>query len=143
MSGTDVPPIAEWSQTSLAGDAASIANLGGNIRVVLLSSSTDGPVAEVVLAWLPLTGSDDQATQNQAYRDAFNVVMKTVNDAVTSPQQATVASDLGLDPDHPPFVEGTTNESTLPPQNYRLEALQPAGASDIDTLIGVTSSLRP
>jgi hypothetical protein len=143
VAGTNVPLIEQWSQEDIAGNAANIADLGGNIRVVLLSSSPDGPVAEVVLAWLPLTGSDDQATQNQAYRDAFNVVMTTVNDAVTPQEQETVANELGLDADHPPFAAETTNEATLRPQHYRLEALQPAGASDVDTLIGVTSSLNP
>jgi hypothetical protein len=140
--GTNVPTIdTPFVPQPFAGDLASVADLGGNIRLALLSATNDGPVAEAVLVWLPLSGSEDQATQNQAFRDAFNVLMKTVNPNVTAQEQTTVATALGLDSDHPPFETGTTKNTTLPPQDYRLEAIVPSGGTEPDTLIGVTSSL--
>jgi hypothetical protein len=104
------------------------------------SKTADGPIAEAFLAWLPLSDSADQAAQNTLYRNAFNVLIKTVNSGATSAQQSRVSNDLGLTPDKPPFPLGTTNTSTLGQQRYVLEAVQPEQTSGVDTLIGVTQT---
>jgi len=125
---------------SIGGDVVNVADLGGNVRVAVASKTPDGPVAEAFLAWLPLPDGADQAAQNTLYRNAFNVLIKTVNSEATSAQQSRVATQLGLTPDNPPFALGTTADSTLGQQRYNLEAVQPEQTSGVDTLIGVTQA---
>jgi hypothetical protein len=122
----------------IAGVEANIADLGGNLRVVVASDTPTGPVAAAILVWLPVADSGQVSTQNQRYRDAFDVMMKTVNAAVTPDQQETVAGALGLTTTAPPFPVGATAETTLAPQRYRLRAVQPEGQSEPDTMIAVT-----
>jgi hypothetical protein len=118
----------------------SIADLGGNIRLALVSASQDGPIAEAVLVWLPPSGSDDQTQQNQVYRDGFAVLMKTVDDKVTADEQATTAGELGLGPDAPPFPAGTSADAEQGDQAFRLQTAQPEGQTGVDTLIGVSAA---
>jgi hypothetical protein len=135
-----VASISTWTQKPLAGQTASGANLGGNLRLVLASESGDSPVAAAVLAWLPLSDPSQQAQQNEAYQEAFDVLMKTVSARVTSAEQATVARELGLSATEPPFPDGATASATARDLQYQLRALIPAGQSDVYTLIGVTES---
>jgi len=93
-----------------------------------------------VLGWTPLTDPGQEAAQNQAFQQAFAVLMKTVNVTVTDQEQATVASQLGLTSSTPPFPEGTSATATLGRQQYDLEAVTPAGQSGVYTLIGVSAS---
>jgi hypothetical protein len=136
----NVPTITSWDQMPLDGDVANIANLGGNVRVALASKTADGPVAAAILAWLPPPSSADQATQDALYRDAFSVLMKTVNPSVTASQQTAVATHLGLSPSKAPFAAGATADATLPPQHYRRAALEPQGQSGVYTMIAVTEA---
>jgi len=122
----------------VAGVDTSVADLGGNIRVVVASNTPSGPLAAAVLVWLPLSDPSQAATQNEMYRNAFFVLVKTVNSAATEQQQATLATQLKLTPTTPPFPTGASASATLNPEQYRLEALQPDGQSGPDTLIAVT-----
>jgi hypothetical protein len=138
--GSDVASISAWAPLDLPGEDASVADLGGNIRLVALTDGESGPVTRVVLVWLPLEDPEQQSEQNAAYRDAFAVLMKTVDDGVTSAQQANVADQLGLSADLPPAADGTEAEVTLEPEHYVLRALDVSGVPGVDTLISVTSA---
>ena len=135
-----VATISTWTQKPLAGHTGSGANLGGNLRLVLLSDNDTSPVAAAVLAWLPLENPSEQAAQNAAYQKAFDVLMKTVTIRVTSEEQASVAKELGLSATAPPFPDGTTASASLEKSTYQLKALIPAGRSGVYTLIGVSES---
>ena len=138
--GSGVASISSWTQQPFAGQSGSVADLGGNVRVVLLSDEEDGPVAEAVLAWLPLSDPDEEEAQNEAYRQAFDVLMETVDADVTSAQQKRVATQLGLSSTEPPFPEGTTASVPQGEQQYDLMAIEPEGRSGIYTLIGASKS---
>jgi hypothetical protein len=118
----------------------STADLDGNIRLVLLSDDEDGPVAEAVLVWLPLSDASQQEAQNEAYQQAFGVLMKAVDASVTSSQQTKVAKQLGLSSTKPPFPNGATASAQQDREQYDLSALTPDGRSGIYTLIDVTAS---
>jgi hypothetical protein len=133
-----VPMITSWNQMPIGDDIASVADLGGNIRVVLASRTRNGPVAAAILVWLPLTDDAAQPAQNTLYRNAFAVMMKSVNASVTPDQQTAVATTLGLTPSKPPFPVGASADATLAPQDYRLRAIQPAGQAAPDTMIAAT-----
>jgi hypothetical protein len=132
-----VATISSWRPIQVAGVTASVADLGGNLRVAVASDTPTGPIAAAVLVWLPVDPSQ-VAAQNEAYRNAFAVLVKTVNPGATEAQQATLATQLQLTPATPPFPTGTDVSATLEPQRYDLEALLPEGQSEPDTLIAVT-----
>jgi hypothetical protein len=117
-----------------------VGDLGGNVRVVLVSATHDGPIAEAVLVWLPLSRVGDQAAQNTLYQNAFGVLMKTVNPNITPTDQEHVATKLGLSDSQPPFPVGTTANAELPPNRYQLEAVEPAVRQGAETLIGATAA---
>jgi len=133
-----VAQINTWRPITVAGVDASVADLGGNLRVVVASPTPNGPVAAAVLVWLPLADSGQIATQNEMYRNAFAVLVETVNPKATEAQQTTLAAQLHLTPTTPPFSSDTSVSATLDPDRYHLEALQPDGQSGPDTLIAVT-----
>jgi hypothetical protein len=132
-----VATISSWRPIQVAGVTASVADLGGNLRVAVAADTPNGPIAAAVLAWLPVSDPSQVAAQNEAFRNAFDVLVKTVNPSATEEQQATLASQLKLTPATPPFPTGTETSATLEPQQYRLEALVPEGQSGPDTLIAV------
>jgi hypothetical protein len=134
-----VPSITTWQQVPVAGVIANIADLGGNLRVVVASPAPNGPVSAAILAWLPPDPAK-VAAQNELYRNAFAVLTKAVNASVTAEQQEAVATALGLTPQAPPFAVGTTASTSLASQQYRLQALEPEGQAGADTLIAVTET---
>ena len=136
----DVASISTWTQEPLAGNIGNVADLGDNLRLVLLSARDDGPVAAAVLAWMPLSDPAQQAQQNTAYQDAFAVLVKTVNISASAEEQATVAAQLGLSNTEPPFPEGASATTSLESQQYQLAALVPSGSSGVYTLAGVYES---
>jgi len=135
-----VPEIGSWTDEEIAGHPALEADLGKNLRVVLLTDGEDGPVSEAVLAWLPTVLPSQEAEQNAAYQAAFGVLMQSVDEGVTDEQQAEVAGALGLSPSAPPFPEGTTASAPQGERQYDLRALVPEGRRGVYTLIGATSS---
>jgi hypothetical protein len=136
----DVESISSWTEQPFLGHVGSVADLGGNLRLVVIADRDDGPVAMAVLAWMPLSTSSGQVVQNRAYRDALDVLMTTVDDEVTTAEQDQVADDLGLTPRKPPFPAGATASVTQGEQQYELRALVPEGGSEPYTLIGVQAA---
>ena len=137
-----VATISTWTEKPLAGHEANVATLGGNLRIVVLTAdgSPTSPVSMAVLAWLPLSNPSEQAAQNEAFQQAFGVLMKTVSATVTSEQEATVAQQLGLSAATPPFPDGTTATASLDQKDYQLRALIPAGQSGVYSLVGVSAA---
>jgi hypothetical protein len=135
-----VPEIESWTERELAGQDAQVADLGGNLRVVLLTDGEDGPVSEAVLAWLPLVLPSDEAEQNAAFQAAFGVLVQTVDEGVTDDQQTEVAGQLGLSDEEPPFPEGTSAAAKLGDRQYDLQALVPEGRRGVYTLVGARQS---
>jgi hypothetical protein len=149
VEGTQVPPLSEggtpptnWTEESVAGVAAYRANLGGNVWLVALAQTPGSPIAQALLIWEPLETSADQPAQNTLYLDAFQALMKTVNNSITATQQKRVTQRLGLTSQQPPFPETTQESATQPPQQYDLfnadpsQPTQPGAA----TVISVISS---
>jgi hypothetical protein len=137
-SGTDVPSVPSWTQKQLDGETTSSADLGGNIRLVLVSQTATSPIAQAVLVWRPLDDNDNEGTQNLLYRNAFSVLMKTVNPDVTTLQQSGTAGELGLSGSQPPFPEGPTETADLAPNQYQRRAVVPAGQTGVYTLVAAT-----
>ena len=99
-----------------------------------------GFVFHVVLAWLPLADESQQPQQNAQFQDAFAVLVRTVNPAASSSQQADLASQLGLSSEQPPFPEGQSR-ATLIPDRYQLEVVDiPGQDGPTTTLIAATSA---
>ena len=138
--GTSVGQITAWTPKPVAGDFASYANIGGNLRVAVVSETEGSPVAVAVLGWVPLTDQSQQAAQNAAFQAAFDVLTKTVNATVTQPQQAVLAKQLGISDTTPPFPDGTSDTATQGNEAYQLRALVPIPGSGVYTLVGVSES---
>jgi hypothetical protein len=146
---TDVPAISEgpnppanWTRDTIGDDTASILQVGANIWLVAISADPTAPVHEALLVWGPNLDSSSVTTQNQLYRDAFQVLMKTVNDGLTGPEAIAVPKQLGLSKSEPPFPAGTQNTAELKPQTYTLFTADPADPSKPGdaTVISVVSS---
>ena len=75
----------------------------------------DGGVAEVILAWIPGGDEDESA---RLYRNAFDVLLRTVNPALTAQDRSGIASQLGLAEGRPPFDPGETVTADAFPQRY-------------------------
>ena len=104
------------------------------------STGDGGFVSHVVLAWLPLADESQQPQQNAQFQDAFAVLVRTVNPAASSSQQADLASQLGLSSEQPPFPEGAEGQATLVPDRYQLEVVDIPGQDGPTTLIAATSA---
>ena len=138
---TAVAPITSWTPLDVSGRTASVADLGANLRLVALTDGSSGPVTLAVLVWLPLDDPADQPQQNELYRDAFAVLVRSVYPDATTEEQSTLAAELGLSADLPPAEDGASAEATLRRQRYRLAGLDVSGAPGVDTLISVESAL--
>jgi hypothetical protein len=138
--GTGVAPVNAWTQKPVAGNVASYADLGGNLRLVVISENDGSPVAVAALGWVPLTDQSQEATQNAAFQAAFSVLTKTVNATITDLQEAALSRALGITDTKPPFPDGTSDSATQGNQRYQLRALTPEPQSGVYTLVGVSQS---
>ena len=138
---TAVAPITSWTPLDVPDHTASVADLGANLRLVALTDGSSGPVTLAVLVWLPLDDPADQPQQNELYRDAFAVLVRSVYPDATTEEQSTLAGELGLSAALPPAEEGASAEATLRRQRYRLAGLDVSGVPGVDTLISVESVL--
>jgi hypothetical protein len=138
--GTSVGHITAWTQKPVAGNVANYADIGGNLRVAVVSETEGSPVAVAVLGWVPLTDQSQQSAQNAAFQAAFDVLTKTVNATITSAQQAVLARQLGITDSQPPFPDGTSDTATQGSETYQLRALVPIPGSGVYTLVGVSQS---
>ena len=60
----------------------------------------------------------DEAASNQLYRNAFDVLLRTVNPDLTADERAQLATDLGLNAQAPPFPSGETITAEAVPNRY-------------------------
>ena len=137
--GSSVAQISSWTPMTVLDRAVNVANLGGNLRLAAITGD-GGFVSHVVLAWLPLADESQQPQQNVQFQDAFAVLVRTVNPAASSSQQADLASQLGLSSEQPPFPEGAEGRATLVPDRYQLEVVDIPGQDGPTTLIAATSA---
>jgi hypothetical protein len=142
VSGTNVPSFGSNVETDqIAGVLATVADLGGNIRMAVISANAGAPVSQAMLIWLPDLGGANQATQNQLYRDAYAVLIQTVNPSAAEADIITLGQTLGLSASNPPAPSGSTTTGTLPPENYELFTASPSGIIGASTVLSVVSSL--
>jgi hypothetical protein len=137
--GSSVAPISAWTPMTVLDHAVNVANLGGNLRLAAVTGE-GGFVSHVVLAWLPLADESEQPQQNAQFQDAFAVLVRTVNPAASSSQQADLASELELSSEQPPFPEGAKGRALLVPDRYQLEVVDIPGQDGPTTLIAATSA---
>jgi hypothetical protein len=110
----------------VGGVAAYIANLGGNVWLAALAPTPGGAVAQALLVWEPNYDSAEESAQNALYRDAFQALMKTVNDSITALQRLEVTAQLGLTRRNPPYPDTTRKSAVQPPHDYDLFNVDPA-----------------
>jgi hypothetical protein len=133
VQGTDVPtlsagpsPPPNFTQESVAGVAAYVANLGSNVWLAALAQAPGSAVAQALLVWEPNVNSAELPAQNALYRDAFQALMKTVNNSITALQRLKVTAQLGLTRRHPPYPDTTQKSAVQSPHQYDLFNLDPA-----------------
>ena len=78
--------------------------------------------------WIP---GDEDAASNQLYRDAFDVLLRTVNPGRTAEDRAQVGSDLGLTTQAPPFPTAETVTAEAFPDRYTRFVRDTAVSEDI------------
>lgn len=93
----------------------------------------DGAVAQVLLAWIP---GGDESDSNRLFRDAFDVLVRTVNPSLTSAERASLASALGVDADQPPFASADPVTAEAFPQRYT-RSVRDTEVSDETAVISV------
>jgi hypothetical protein len=98
----------------------------------------DQSVAEVLLVWIP---GGDEASSNQLYRDAFDVLVRTVNGDVGADELAELAEGLGLSTQAPPFPAGEVTTSEFLSDRYS-RFVRPTSVSDDTAVISVVDA-RP
>jgi hypothetical protein len=149
VEGTEVPRLSEgptppknWTEESIEGVAVYRANLGANIWLVALSVAVGAPVAQALLVWEPNVPTDQESAQNALYRDAFQALMKTVNESVTAGQRLKTTAQLGLTRRNPPYPDAAQRSATQPPHQYDLFNLDPSNPTEPGpaTVISVITS---
>jgi hypothetical protein len=139
--GTDVPKLSDDEVTSLDnGPSATtfIAPLSDEVGLVGVVRNDDQSVAEALLVWIP--GGDEQQS-NQLYNDAFQVLARTVNARLDADARSSLADELGLSPDAPPFPRGETATAVAPPDRYS-RSVRTTSVSDDTAVISVVDA-RP
>jgi hypothetical protein len=133
VEGTQVPALSEgptpppnFTEESVGGVAAYVANLGGNVWLVALAQAPGAAIAQALLVWEPHVDSSQQPAQNALYRDAFQALMKTVNSSISALQRLKVTAQLGLTRRHPPYPDTTQKAAVQPPHQYDLFNVDPA-----------------
>jgi hypothetical protein len=149
VQGTEVPalssgptPPPNFTEESVAGVAAYLANLGGNVWLVGLAQTPGAPIAQALLIWEPNVDSAQEPAQNALYRDAFQTLMKTVNSSITAAQRLKVTVKLGLNRRNPPYPDTTERSAVQPPHQYDLFNADPAHPTEPGpaTVISVITS---
>lgn len=139
--GTNVPVLTEGEITALEnGPAATtfIAPLSDRVGLVGVVRNDDESVAEVLLVWIP---GGDEAASNQLYRDAFDVLVRTVNPDLTVEELATLGGDLGMTAQAPPFpIDKPVTAEAFPDRYTRF--VRDTEAADDTAIISVVEA-RP
>jgi hypothetical protein len=125
-----VPALTESEITALEnGPAATtfIAPLSGQVGLVGGVRNDDSSVAEVLLVWIP---GGDEAASNQLYRNAFDVLLRTVNPELTADERAALGDDLGLTAQAPPFPANESVAAEAFPDRFARFVRDTSAASD-------------
>jgi hypothetical protein len=125
LSGGPSPPP-NFTEESVGGIAVYLANLGGNVWLAALAQTPGAAIAQALLIWEPNVDSAELPAQNALYRDAFQALMKTVNNSITALQRLKVTAQLGLTRRHPPYPDTAQESAVQPPHQYDLFNLDSA-----------------
>jgi hypothetical protein len=140
VAGTDVPRVRREDVTELdrgPNGRTFVAPLSDQVGLVAVVRD-DGAVAQVLLAWIP--GGDEEAS-NRLYRSAFDVLVVTVNPALSPTERGDLATTLGLDAGHPPFPADERADAEAAPQRYA-RVVRDTQVSDETAVISVVDA-RP
>ena len=138
-SDTNVPAVTEAEVTALEnGPTATtfIAPLSDRVGLVGVVRNDDQSVAKVLLVWIP---GGDEASSNQLYRDAFDVLVRTVNPDLTADARAQLGDELGLSSQAPPFPAGGTATAEEFPDRFT-RYVRATSASDDTSVISVVDA---
>ena len=116
-----------------------IAPLSDRVGLVGVVRNDDRSVAKALLVWIP---GGDEASSNQLYRDAFDVLVRTVNPGLTADARAQLGNELGLSPQAPPFSAGETATAEEFPNRFT-RFVRPTSASDDTAVISVVDARPP
>ncbi len=125
LSAGPTPPP-NFTQQSIGGIAAYVANLGGNVWLAALAQSPGAAIAQALLVWEPNVDSAQEEAQNALYRDAFQALMETVNSSITTAQKLKVTAQLDLTRRQPPYPDTTQKTAMQAPHQYDLFNVDPA-----------------
>jgi hypothetical protein len=118
VQGTTVSQITQSDvRTFKDGPTATtfLVELSDDVGLLGVVRKSDGSVAEVIEVWVP--GGTEPAG-SQLFRDAFDVLLRTLNPDLDQAGRVAVAAQLGVTPSTPPFPAGTTATATAPPNRY-------------------------
>jgi hypothetical protein len=138
--GTDVPTLSRDDVTELeTGTNARtfVARLSGKVGLVAVVRD-DGSMAQILLAWIP---GGDEATSTELYRGAFDVLVRTVNPALSDEERVALRDELGLDASRPPFPSAERATAEAFPQRY-VRYVRDTAAADETAVISVIDA-RP
>ena len=116
--GTGVPQISSSDVTQVDdGPEADtvIVRLSDSVGLLGVIRNNDQSLAEVVLVSVP---GDDDAAANQLYRNAFDVLVRTLAPTLDQAARTALAGQLGLSSTQPPFPEGTSATARAEGQRY-------------------------
>jgi hypothetical protein len=139
--GTNVPALTAAEVTTLEnGPTATtfIAPLSDHVGLVGVVRNDDQSVAKALLVWIP---GGDQDVSNQLYRDAFDVLLRTVNPDLTPDARARVGNELGLSALSPPFAVGETTTAEEFPDRFT-RYVRATSVSDDTSVVSVVDA-RP
>ena len=112
--------------------------MSDRVGLVGVVRNDDRSVAEALLVWIP---GGDEASSNELYRDAFDVLLLTVNPRLTADARAQLGNELGLSPQAPPFsADETATAEEFPDRFTRL--VRATSVSDDTAVISVVDA-RP
>jgi hypothetical protein len=137
--GTNVPALTDSEVTALEdGPTATtfIAPLSDHVGLVGVVRNDDQSVAKALLVWIP---GGDHDESNQLYRDAFDVLLRTVNPNLTPDARARVASGLGLSALAPPFAAGETATAEEYPDRFT-RYVRATSVSDDTSVVSVVDA---
>jgi hypothetical protein len=92
-----------------------IAPFSDQVGLVGVVRNDDQSVAEALLVWIP--GGDEEQS-NELYRASFDVLVQTVNPALTADERAQLAEQLGVTSSAPPFPSGQTANAVAGTSRY-------------------------
>jgi hypothetical protein len=107
-----VPTLSSSDLTINPGPGADtyIAPLTDQVGLVGVVNHSNGQVSQVILVWVP---GGNQTQSNQVFRNAFNVLTKTLDATVTADEQTAATQALGLTASTPPFPSGSSATTTV------------------------------